>query len=121
MSGSRRGGFYAVDIDGVQQDCTGVCTYNLGAPKRKAVMGSRLKPVGYTEEGQAPYVETEVLDRADLDLKALSVGKDLTVTVSLANGKSVVLLHAWYAGDGDATTEMGGIKSRWEGLEAHEV
>jgi hypothetical protein len=121
MSGQARGGLYRLTVDGVQQDCSGVCTYHLGAPKRTAVMSSTGRAVGYTEEGQVPYVEVDILDRADLDVSAFTLGRDVTIVVDLANGKSVVLSHAWYAGDGSVESKEGVIKSRWEGLEGNEV
>lgn len=121
MSGQKRGGLYRITTDGVQQDCAGVCTYHLGTPKRSVVMKGDGRPAGFSEEGQVPYIEVDVLDRAPLDVKALSTAEDITVVADLANGKSVVLSHAWFAGDGTIESKEGVIKARWEGIEANEV
>jgi hypothetical protein len=117
----RRGGLIRVTTAGIQQDCLGDATYNLGVPKRTAVLKADGRPGGYTEEGQVPFIEVDVLDRPDLDLKAFLGVSDATVTVDLANGKSVVLSHAWYAGEGTGESKNGSVKSRWEGLEAVEI
>jgi len=121
MSGQKRGGLYRITVDGVQQECTGVCTYHLGAPKRTAIIKSDGRPAGFSEEGVVPFVEVDVLDRAGLDAASFTRAEDVTVVVDLANGKSIVLSHAWYAGDGQGESEKGIIKSRWEGLEGNEV
>jgi hypothetical protein len=121
MSGQKRGGLYRITVNGVQIECLGVCTYHLGAPKRTAIIKSDGRAAGFSEEGVVPYIEVDALDRAGLDVSAFTTAEDVTVVVDLANGKSIVLSHAWYAGDGQGESEKGVIKSRWEGSEGNEV
>lgn len=113
MSDQRRGGIIQLQIGGVLQDAAGNYSYGLGNPKRKVIMGSG-KPNGFSEEPQVAYIEGEITDRGDYDLKALTDTVDTTVTLALANGKVVVLRDAWFAGDGDAETGEGKIKVRFE-------
>ena len=116
----RRGGIIQLQINGELQSAKGNFTYNLGRPKREAIIGSD-GVHGYKETPQVSYIEGEVTDRGDLDLEALVTLTDATVTCVLANGKVFVLREAWYAGDGEASTEEGAIKVRFEGKSGEEI
>jgi hypothetical protein len=76
---------------------------------------------GYKEEPKVAFIEGKITDRLTLDVKALASGKDVTVTLDLANGKMIVLRNAWYAGDGTATTGEAEVMVRWEGQSAQEI
>lgn len=115
MSSQRKGGVIAVALNGEVQDAKGAFTYNLGRPKRTAVIGSDGRVHGYKEEGQPGYIEGELTDRGSLDLEALVKFADGTVTLELANGKVIVLRDAFYAADGEGNTEEGALKVRFEG------
>ena len=41
-------------------------------------------------------------------------GDNVTVTLELIHGKTIVLANAWYAGEGTVTTEEAEIAVRWE-------
>lgn len=116
----RVGGIIEIKVDGVLYAAKGEFTYNLGANKREAVLGADVVH-GYKETVQAPRIEGAITDRGDLDVKTILTLKDATSTLSLANGKIVVLKDAWYAGDGDISTEEGEIEMKLEGLSAEEI
>lgn len=116
----RVGGIISVADDGVVRDAKGSFTYSLGTPKRDGVVGSD-GVHGFTETPTVPFIEGAITDRKNLDLKAYFLTENATVTLRLANGKTIVLRNAWYAGDGTATTEQGEVVSRFEGLSAEEV
>lgn len=116
----RRGGTISLQTNGELQDAKGSFSYNLGAPKRDAIIGSD-GVHGYTEKPQVPFIEGAVTDRGSLDLKALVTMKGATITLELANGKVVVLRDAWYADEGTVTTEEGEIPVRFEGKSAEEI
>lgn len=117
---NRRAGLIALVIDGVSYDVKGNVTYNLGSPKRDALVGAT-SVHGYKETNQVPFAEFEVTDREDLDVKALQALTDSTVEFQLANGKAVVIRNAWYASEGDIGSEEGNIAVRFEGLSAEEL
>jgi hypothetical protein len=116
----RVGGIIEFKANGELYSAKGSWTYNLGRPKREAVVGSD-SVHGYKEMPQAPKIEGAITDRSDLDLSALLTLKDATVTLSLANGKIIVLRDAFFDGDGNATTEEGEIEVSFSGLSAEEV
>lgn len=109
----RVGGIIRVKVDGVELRAKGDFTWNTGAPKRDAVIGAG-SVHGYKEAPQVAFIEGVVTDGQDLDVDALTQGTDLTVLLELANGKSVVLRQAWFAGDAEGNTGEGEIKVRWE-------
>jgi hypothetical protein len=118
--GQRRGGIIQVKVDGEVLLAKGNWTYNLGRNKREAIPGSDVVH-GYKESIQTPFIEGEITDRDDLDLAAFLDARDVTVTLELANGKTIVLRNAWQAGEGTGNTDEGNVAVRYEGLSAEEV
>lgn len=106
--------------DGQRYFAKGNWTYNIGADKSEEVVGAD-GVHGFSEKPQAPFIEGVITDQSDLDLKKLLTLKNATVTLSLRNGKVVVLRQARYAGDGNVTTEEGEIEARFVGLSGEEV
>lgn len=117
---NRRSGTIFFKVDGAQHDAKGSFTYNLGAPKREAMTGSDAVH-GYKETPQVAFIEGEITDRAELNLQALLTLDGVTVTLELANSKTILLRDAWYAGDGNVQTEEANIQVRFEGRSAEEV
>lgn len=119
MANQRRAGIIHIKMNGEAQDAKGAFSYNLGRPKRDAIVGSD-SVHGYTETPQVKFIEGAITDRGSLDLEALVTGEDLTITLELANGKTIVLGEAWWAGEGTVSTEQAEIPVRWEGAECEE-
>lgn len=120
MADQRRAGFIQLQTNGEIQDAKGNFTYNPGAPKREAIVGAD-RIHGYKETPQVGSIEGAITDRGNLDIKALFTGKNITVTLQLANGKMFVLNEAWFAGDGNVSTEEAEIEVRWEGTVGEET
>lgn len=116
----RVGGIIEFKANGNLYSAKGAFTYNLGQPKRDPVIGHD-SVHGYKELPQAPRIEGAITDRSDLDLEAFLNMKDATVTLSLANGKIIVLREGFYAGEGDVTTEEGEIQVLIHGSGAEEI
>lgn len=120
MAEQRRAGLIQLKVDGEIQDAKGSFTYNLGRPKREAIVGADAIH-GFKEMPQVAFIEGAITDRGTLDVAALASGRDLTITLELGNGKLVVLRDAWFAGEGTGSSEEGEIAVRWEGANAEEV
>jgi len=116
----RKGGIIQVQVNGEVFQAKGSWSYNLGRPKREAIVGTDTVH-GYKETPQVSFIEGEITDRGDLDLAVLVSLIDSTVTMTLANGKVIVLRDAWYAGEGTGNTEEGNIGVRFEGLGGEEI
>lgn len=120
MADQRRAGLIQLQADGEVFDAKGAFSYNLGRPKRDGIIGSD-GVHGFRETPQVCYIEGAITDRGTLDVSALVNARDLTVTLTLGNGKVVVLRDAWFAGEGTASTEEASIPVRWEGANAEEI
>lgn len=120
MASQRRAGLIQVKVNGEIFDAKGNWTYNLGRPKREAIPGADVIH-GYKEMPQVAFIEGEITDRGTLSLATLVTLTGATITLDLANDKTVVLRQAWFAGDGNAQTEEANIAVRFEGLGAEEV
>lgn len=120
MSQQRRGGKIFFQVNGVIFDAKGNFEYNLGVEKREAIVGSD-RIHGFKTTEQPPFIEGEITDRGDLDLKDFVSIVDATVTLELANGKVISLKDAWYAGEGTGNSEEGNIACRFEGISAQEL
>jgi hypothetical protein len=120
MADQRRAGLIQLKVNGEIQDAKGTFTYNLGLPKREAIVGAD-GIHGYKEVPQVPFIEGAITDRGTLDVAALAGGKGLTVALSLSNGKDIVLGEAWWAGEGTVSTEEAEIPVRWEGANCAEI
>jgi hypothetical protein len=92
----------------------GEITCNPGHLKREAVMSSS-GVAGFKESPQVSFIEGELIYGRDLDLKELWDTQDETVTAELANGKTFVLMNAYWAGDGDIKSD-GKVSFRFEGM-----
>ncbi len=120
MASQRRAGILYLKVNGNQYDAKGNFSYNMGAPKREAIVGADAIH-GFKETPQVPFIEGELTDRSDFDLSALLNLENATATLELANGKVFVLRDAWYAGEGTVQTEESNINFRLEGIQAEEI
>lgn len=120
MADQRRAGLVQLQISGEVLDAKGAFTYGMGRPKRETIIGSD-GVHGFKETPTPAFIEGAITDRGTLDLAALTTGRDLTVTLTLGNGKVIVLRDAWFAGEGTASSEEAEIPVRWEGANAEEV
>lgn len=117
---NQRAGLIHVTVDGVVFDVKGNFTYNLGTNKREAVIGAD-RIHGFKEQAQVPFIEGQITDRGGLSVKALTNVVDATVVLLAGSGKTIVFRNAWFAGEGNITTEESAIDVRFEALSADEV
>jgi len=113
MAGLRAGILY-LQVNGKMYDAKGEFTYNLGKPKRTAILGSD-GPHGYSEEPQVSFIEGAITDSSSLSLSDLVTIKDATATLALANGKAILIPGAYYANEGSVKTKEAEIPVRFEG------
>ncbi len=112
-SNNRRAGRVYLKVDGTQYDAKGDFSYNLGNDNREAIIGAD-GVHGYKETPQVAYIEGAITDRADIDLDRLTQADNVTVTLELVSGKTIVLANAWFAGEGGVTTGEAEVAVRFE-------
>ena len=120
MANKRIGGLIEFKADGTKFFAKGNFTYDLGVPKKEMVVGSD-SVHGFKETPKMAFIEGAITDTDELDTEALFRLRDVTVTVTLANGKMIVVEEAVYAGEGQGSTEEGEIGVRFEGFRGREI
>jgi hypothetical protein len=120
MSNQRRGGIIQLSRNGILLEAKGNFTFGLGTPKREAIVGSGTVH-GFKETPQVAFIEGALTDSSSLDLAELFNGNADTITCELANGKVIALRDAWFAGDGQGSTEEGEVPVRWESINGEEI
>jgi hypothetical protein len=120
MASQKRAGIISMKANGLIYNAKGNFQYNIGQPKREAIIGSD-GVHGYKETPQVSFIEGEFTDTSDLDLQALVTMDNATITLQLANGKIIVLQNAWYAHEGTVGTEEANIGVRFEAINGEEV
>lgn len=114
------GGRLSFKIDSVKYKAKGAFTYNLGRDKQEGVVGAdgvhgpKLTP-------QIPFIEGAITNDGSVDTAVLVGSRNVTVTLELANGKTIVLRDAWHAGEGSTGSEEGEMSIRFEGMAAEEI
>jgi len=120
MANRRVGGLISFQISGEAFQAKGSFSYNIGVPKKEAVIGSD-GVHGFKEMPQVAYIEGAITDTDELDLQALRETRDATCTLQLANGKVIVVEECHEASDGEGTTEEGELQIRMEGVRGREI
>ncbi len=118
---NRISGTIKFKADGQTYAASGSFKYNLGTPKREAVISMDGSVPGYKETPTVPFIEGAIFNNKELDVAVFTNLDDVTINLDLSNGKSVILRNAWFAGSGDADTEAATLEVRFEGKEAMEV
>ena len=116
----RVGGIIQLKIDGQLYQAKGSFDYDLGIPKKEGVVGMD-RVHGYKETPQIPYIEGSITDSSEISFETLAKTSDATVTLDLANGKTIVLRNGWWASNSKGNSEEGEIEARFEGLSAEEI
>lgn len=118
---NRISGTIKFKADGQTYTASGSFKYNLATPKREGVISMDGTVAGYKHTPTIPFIEGAIFNDKTLDVSVFTNLDDVTVNLDLANGKSVILRNAWYAGKGDVDTEAATLEIKFEGKEALEV
>jgi hypothetical protein len=112
--GGLRAGILYLQVNGKMYDAKGEFEYNLGLPKRTSIVGAD-GVHGFCEEPQESYISGAITDAPELSLDDLVKIKDATATLSLANGKTILIPGATYAGEGTVKTKEAEIGVKFIG------
>ena len=121
MAARKIGGTAFLKKDGKQLLAKGSWSYGLGTPEREGQLGIDGFH-GYTEKPTIAFLEGDITDYAELNLKEeLGNFVNGTITLELANGKTILLNEAYSAKPVEGETEEGKISVRFEGTSAEEI
>lgn len=114
--GQKIAGTAYVKVDGAQLTISGGAEAPLMDKKRETVF-----PGFFKEEELAPYLKMTALHTPDFPIKALTEGKDMTITCEFNNGKVYVLSGAYLVDepsskgdDGTLELQFDGVKGVWQ-------
>lgn len=116
---NRIAGIAYLKVDGTQFDIRGKFKYQIATVKRDEIVGQD-GVHGYKEMPVAPYIEGDIDDMPGTRVRRLEDITNATITLELANGKTVVLHNAWWAGDSVVDTEEGSYPVKFCGITGHE-
>src|ERR1700755_3360946 len=121
MANQRRGGIIQIQTNRTIIEVAGDFTYNLGGVVREALMGPDGKVHGFKETTKQASLEGDIRDSDELDVAQLKGLRAATITLKVANGKTIMFPQAFAAGDWDQGTAEGTIAARFEGPPAEEI
>ncbi len=114
------GGIFNCKINGTLVSAKGDFTYNFGSLKKEGILGSDGKVTGFKVSGVVPFIEGQITDTRDLNVKELQALTEGEITLELVNGKVFVLSGAEWSSDGNVETAEGAIAVRFEGVDGDE-
>jgi hypothetical protein len=120
MASNAIGGTAYLKIDGTQYKMRGNWKVAPNAVMRKGVAGMD-GTHGYSESYQVQYAEGDISDAGGLSIQALQNLTNNTVTLALVNGKTYVVVNAWYASPGELDVVQGQTTVRFEGMDVEEM
>lgn len=95
----RLGGIAKITIDGVTiRADDGSIKVKKGKPKREEILSIE-GASDYSESPQAAEIEFEALDDPEIEWDAIEDSKSVKIQVDKPNGKILVGLKMWYAGE----------------------
>lgn len=103
-----------IKVDGTQYNLRGNMTVSLGESQRESVVGID-QYHGIKEMPRPSFIECDITDTADLDIRVLENLDNVTVNVELINGKVGVLSQATQVNAVELTAEDGKMTVRFEG------
>ena len=112
-AGKQVGGIKSLTINGDVYPCKGSWTTNLGWEKRTGIVGAD-GVHGYGVTPQLAFMEGVITKQATFSLVDLLDVKEATIVLVAANS-SIILHDAYFADEGNYTTEEGEIAVRFEG------
>lgn len=120
--GNKISGTIELKIDGETYLAKGSFSYGLGKPTRETILGHD-KVHGFKSLPSTPFIEGEITDDGNMRMDRLGNVENSTITLTLGNGKILVLRNAWITNaDGlTGSTEESAVPVRFEGKSMEEV
>jgi hypothetical protein len=113
-------GTISFKVNGTSHQVAGAFKYSIQKYKNEMLAGHD-SVHGKKSMPKVPFIEGEIRDRSNLDLQALYAVDNATVTLELANGKTIMLRGACFCGDSEPETEDAVVPVRFEGTSGAEV
>ena len=120
MAQNRIAGVAYLKVDGQQEALKGKFKYMVNTVKRDVLVGQD-GVHGYKEMPEAPYISGDIMDMPATRVKRLESITDATITLELANGKTIVLSNAFWVDASEVDTEEGSFPCKFVGINGVEL
>lgn len=120
MAQNRIAGTAYVKVDAEQIPIKGKWKYQVNTVKRETIVGQDAVH-GYKEMPVAPFVQGDVTDMPGTLVKRFEAVRDATITLHLANGKTILIRNAWWEDTSEVDSEEGTYPVKFSGLSGEEL
>jgi hypothetical protein len=112
---NRLAGIAYISVDGQNYMLAGELTYSPADVERESLVGQD-RVHGFSEKPRAPYISGSFRDSGSLTVKDFNSFTNVTVTLELANGKTVVGRNMWTVEAQEIKTPEATFEARFEGF-----
>lgn len=116
---NRIAGTAYLSVDGVSYPVAGDFEYDPSERARESLTGQDTVH-GFSEKPKVGSIKATLRDMGGLSLKQINQMDDVTVTVELANGKTVIGRNMWTVNPQGAKAEDATFPAEWEGPDVSE-
>ncbi|SIT43669.1 conserved hypothetical protein [Paraburkholderia piptadeniae] len=116
---NRIAGTAYLTVDGVSYPVAGDFEYDPSERSRESLTGQDTVH-GFSEKPKVGSIKATLRDMGGLSLKQINEMDDVTVTVELANGKTVIGRNMWTVNPQGAKAEDATVPVEWEGPDVSE-
>ena len=112
---NRLAGIAYISVDGQNYMLAGELTYSPGDVERESLIGQD-RVHGYGEKPRAPYISGSFRDAGTLTVADFNSMTNVTVTLELANSKTVIGRNMWTTNAQEVKTPDATFEVRFEGF-----
>ncbi|MBB5411700.1 hypothetical protein OKW43_005146 [Paraburkholderia sp. WC7.3g] len=112
---NRLAGVAWISMDGQNYMLSGELAYSPADYERESMVGQD-RVHGYAEKPRAPFISATLRDAGTLTVKDFNAMTNVTVTLELANGKTVVGRNMWSTEAQEVRTPEATFEIRFEGF-----
>ncbi len=117
---NRLAGIAYLSVDGQSYMLAGDLSYGVSTVKRETLAGQD-RVHGYSEMPVAGFVSGTLRDGGSLTVADFNAMSNVTVTLELANGKTIIGRNMWTVEAQEVKTQEGTFEVRWEGFSVQEA
>lgn len=117
---NRLAGVAYLTVDGTNYMLAGDFTYSVSKVSRETLVGQD-RVHGYSEKPVAGKMSCSVRDAGGLSVASFNAMTNVTVTVELANGKTIIGRNMWTVEPQEVKTAEAIFEVKWEGFSVEEA
>jgi hypothetical protein len=117
---NRLAGTAFISVDGQTYMLAGDLGYSPSGVTRETLAGQD-RVHGYSEKPKQGSISATLRDAGGLSVKSFNAMTNVTVTLELANGKTVLGRNMWTVEAQEVKTAEGTFEVKWEGFSVEEV